>query len=308
MKIVFMGSSAFAVPSLKFLLKTKHEITLVVCQPDKPSGRGLKIHSCPVALFAKEQDLKIFQPKSLRKQETKQPIIDLKPDLIVVVAYGKILPTEILRAPRLGCVNVHASLLPKYRGAAPINWAIVNGEQTTGVTTMFINEEMDEGDILLQKETEIKSNEIASELSERLSSLGASLLIETIEGLEKDTVSPRPQDHAKATYAPLLKKENGLINWNQSAKEISNHIRGLQPWPIAFTHIQGKMMRIFKAQANQEETDKRPGTIISADENLVVATSMGTLYLLEVQLEGKKRMPVDAFLRGHQVISGEVLK
>ena len=308
MKIIFMGSSAFAVTSLEALLKSSHELQLVVCQPDKPSGRGLKVHSCPVAEFCHHHNLKPFQPKTLRSSDVKKHLAELKPDLIVVVAYGKYLPSEVLNIPTYGCINVHASLLPKYRGAAPINWAIVNGDESTGVTTMMINEEMDAGDILLQKETKIDPEESAPQLIERLAVMGATLLLETIIEIEKGTAKPKPQDKKQVSFAPLIKKEDGLINWQRSSKEIYNFVRGMQPWPCAHTHWNDKMLKIFKARAADEDHQKPAGTIIKAHPDIAVATGQGTIYPLEVQIEGKKRMPIDSFLRGHKIEIGEVLK
>jgi len=308
MKIIFMGSAAFAVPSLGALLKSKHELQLVICQPDKPAGRGLKIHPCLVAVCAHENGLPTYQPTTLRNGSALKRLSDLKPDLIVVVAYGKILPNEILDVPPRGCINVHASLLPKYRGAAPINWAITNGEMVTGVTTMMINEQMDAGDILLQKETPIGAQETSIELHDRLSQMGADLLIETLCGIKNKAIRQRPQVHELATYAPLLKKEDGLIEWKKGAREISNLIRGMQPWPVAYTYLDGKMLRIFGAVPTREPHSSPPGSIVCIGDRLGVATGNGTLYLTEVQLEGKKRMSIDAFLRGHAVGTETALK
>lgn len=307
MKIIFMGSAAFAVPSLEALIESEHEVTLAVTQCDKPSGRGLKVHECPVAAHANSKKIPLFQPLKLKDDSVCAHFSDIKPDLIVVVAYGKLIPREIFCLPKFECVNVHASLLPKYRGAAPINWAVVNGEEKTGVTTMKINERMDAGDILLQEEVKIDPTETATELHDRLAAIGAKLLIRTIEGLEKKTVEPLPQDESRATYAPMLKKEDGLIDWKKSGKEIFNLIRGMQPWPVAHTHLDSKMLKIYGAVISAESGGEAPGTVVKANKNLAVATGEGTLYLTDVQLEGKKRMPVDAFLRGHKIKLGQVL-
>lgn len=316
MRIVFMGSAPFAVPSLEALLRSGHDVALVVTQCDKPAGRGLKVHACAVAECAKKHSIPLFQPPTLKEPETRSKIGSAGAELIVIVAYGKILPKEVLKMPKLGCVNVHASLLPKYRGAAPINWAIVNGETRTGVTTMFINERMDAGDILLQKESDIGADECAPALYERLAGTGAELLIETITKIESGTVKPKPQNEGEATYAPIIRKEDGLIDWQKSAREIANLVRGMQPWPVAHTYIDGKMLKIFgatahpgplppfdRAQGRQGEREK-PGTIVEAGKNLAVATGEGTLYLTDVQLEGKKRMAAEAFLRGHKIKEG----
>ena len=308
MKIIFMGSAAFAVPSLNALIESGHEVLSVVTQCDKPAGRGLKVHACPVATFAQSNDIPFFQPTKLKEDLAFAHFSGLKPDLIVVVAYGKFIPDDILSLPKFGCVNVHASLLPKYRGAAPINRAVVNGEVKTGVTTMRLNEKMDAGDILLQEEVEIGAAETAIELHDRLAIIGANLLIETIQGIETKAVKPVPQNESAATYAPLLKKEDGLIDWKKSAREIFNLIRGMQPWPVAYTHLDGKMLKIFGAKTFDEKRGEPPGTILEASKNLAVATGSGTLYLTDVQLEGKKRMTVDTFLRGHKIKVGTILK
>jgi methionyl-tRNA formyltransferase len=307
MKIIFMGSSSFAIPSLEMLISWEHEIALVVCQPDKPAGRGLSLHPCPVALFATAKGLPLFQPRVLKDSAAVSNLKRWNPDLIIVVAYGKILPQEILDLPGRGCINVHASLLPKYRGAAPINWAIVNGETKTGVTTMLINEKMDAGDILLQESTLINTDETSDGLHDRLALIGARLLIETIKGIEDKNIVPHPQDHSQATYAPILKKEDGLINWREGAGKIINLVRGMQPWPVAYTHLEGKMLRIFHAHAAFETQTEPAGTIVSAQPSIAVATGEGNLYLDEVQLEGKKRMHVSDFLRGHHIAIGTIL-
>ncbi len=299
-----MGSSSFAVPSLEALLQAGYDTRLVMTQPDKPAGRGLKVSACPVATFATSKNLALYQPKTLKDGAALEKLSQIKPDLIVVVSYGKMLPNAILELPPMGAINVHASLLPKYRGAAPINWAIANGEKTTGVTTMMIGEKMDAGDMLLQEETEIGSDETAPVLHDRLATIGAKLLIETIAGLEKKQIKRKMQNETEATLAPILKKEDGLINWKKSAIEISNLIRAMQPWPVAYTHVDGKTLRIFGAKLSEEKPSEAPGTVISADEKLAVATGGGTLYVTDCQLEGKKRMSADAFLRGHQIKEG----
>lgn len=307
MKIVFMGSPAFAVPSLEAILSSKDEVPLVVSQPDKPSGRGLQLTPCAVAVYAKKHNLELFQPKTLRKKEIQEKIIDIKPDLIAVVAYGKILPKEILSLPKYGCINLHASLLPKYRGAAPINWAIVNGERKTGITTMIISEELDTGDMLLKKETEIKPDETTIELHDRLSQMGASLLVETIKKIRDGSVKRTPQNHSEATYAPLLKKEVGLINWKKDASEIHNLVRGMQPWPGAYTYYNKKKFGIWSSRYTNETQKELAGTVVTNQQELGIATGKGTIYLKEVQLEGKKRMKTEDFLRGHKIEKGERL-
>lgn len=308
MKIVFMGSAAFAVPSLEALAASRHEIVEVVTQADKPAGRGMHIKACPAAEAARRLGLPVFQPKGVKDPEAIWHIRSLGAELIVVVAYGKILPAEILKIPPRGCVNVHASLLPKYRGAAPIAWAIANGERETGVTTQLITEELDAGDILLARQTPIGSAESASQLHDRLAPMGALLLLRTIEGLERRTIKPVPQDHSKATRAPIIKKEDGHIDWKKPAGEIFNRVRGLNPWPGTFTFLVGKQFIVHKAAALDIEQDAAPGTVVENQGRLAVACGEGTLYLMEVQPEGRKRMPAADFLRGHKVPVGTVLK
>lgn len=304
MKIIFMGSAAFSVPSLEALVESKHEVKLVVTQCDKPSGRGLEVHECPAAAYANLKNIPLFQPLKLKDGSVCAHFSNLEIDLMVVVAYGKLIPDEILCLPKFECVNVHASLLPKYRGAAPINWAVVNGEEKTGVTTMKVSGKMDAGDILLQEEVKIGPTETAAELHDRLAQIGAGLLMRTIEGLDKKTIKPLPQDESSATYAPMLKKENGLIDWSKSANEIFNLVRGMQPWPVAYTYFGVKMLKIFGARASAENSGEPPGAVVETNSNLAVATGSGTLYLTDVQLEGKKKMPIDAFLRGHKIKTG----
>ncbi|HAF13085.1 MAG TPA: methionyl-tRNA formyltransferase, partial [Blastocatellia bacterium] len=245
MRIIFMGTPQSALPSLQRLLQDGHDIVAVWTQPDKPAGRGEKMHSSPVKEFALEHGLRVEQPKKIRTDETKNLFASYQADVAVVVAYGRILPVEYLRAPRKGCINVHFSLLPLYRGAAPVNWAIVNGENKTGVTTMFIEEELDSGPILLQRETLIGRTETAPELMRRLADIGAELLGETIAQL--DVLTPRPQHDRDATLAPLLTRADGLINWSNNAMVIERCVRGLQPWPNAYTHYQNRRLIIWKA-------------------------------------------------------------
>jgi len=308
MKIVFMGAAHFAVPSLQALIDSPHEIIEVVCQPDRPAGRGLKMTACPVGEKAKEAGLVYHQPESLKGGEEYEHLAALSPDLIVVVAYGKILPREIIDIPPLGCVNVHASLLPKYRGAAPINWAIINGEAVTGVTTMLINERMDAGDILLSCETAIDDLDNALELEERLSVMGAELLIQTIEGIENKAIEPILQDESEATYARMLKKSDGLIDWSLSAQEIADRVRGLVPWPVAYTHMDGKLLKIFEAHVSEELCDETPGTVVTCDKHLAIATGKGIIYPIEVQLEGKKKMHCEDMLRGCKIKRGTIME
>lgn len=307
MRLIFMGSAAFAVPSLEALLKSRHEILAVVTQPDKPVGRGLEIKPCAVAAAAKEKGLNLFQPKSVKDLETIDHLRTLAPHIIIVVAYGKILPKDLLEIPHYGCINLHASLLPKYRGAAPINWAIVKGEKETGVSTQRIVEELDAGDVLLSEKTLIGNEETAADLYERLSQMGSELLLETIDSMELGLINPVPQDNRAATYAPIIRKEDGIINWRKNAADIFNQIRGFTPWPGAFTKLDGKMFRIHKATASPAKICGAAGEIVDAAGKLVVACGSGTLYLEEVQLEGKRKMPIEEFLRGHKLQTGTCL-
>lgn len=307
MKLLFMGSAAFAVPSLEALASSGHEILEVVTQPDKPAGRGMHLHCCPVAELAREKNLPLYQPKSVKPPEVIEHIRLLAPEIIVVVAYGKILPTALLEIPPRGCVNVHSSLLPKYRGAAPINWAIVNGETETGVTTQRIVEELDAGDILLSIATTIDEVETAAQLHDRLAPMGAELLLTTLEQIEKGMITSRPQDPDEATWAPIIKKEDGYVDWSKPAHAIFNRIRGFVPWPGSFAMLEEKQLKIFEAAPADVQTQEAPGTVIESGKHLAVACGKGVLYLIEVQLEGKKRMTATDFLRGHKVPIGTLL-
>lgn len=300
-----MGSAPFAVPCLEALAESRHKVIEVVAQPCKPAGRGMHMRECAVALFAHEAGLPLFQPKGVRKPEVLDHFKKLAPDLIVVVAYGKLLPRELIDIPPMGCVNVHASLLPKYRGAAPINWAIAGGEQTTGVTTMFIGEELDAGDVLLSASTPIDPCETASMLHDRLADMGADVLMQTIEGLVEGTLKGVPQNDAQASFAPIMKKGDGHIDWTRSAAEIYDRIRAFTPWPGSFTLLHGKKLRVHEAAPVECQHGKKPGTIILAQDGLSVACGKDALYILEIQVEGGKRMPTAHFLRGHKLKEGD---
>ena len=301
-----MGTPQAAVPTLRRCVDDGHEVVAVWTQPDKPSGRGNKIAFSPVKEFARAHGLNVIQPARIKNDEAKQLFASHDADLAVVVAYGRILPDEFLRAPRRGCINVHFSLLPLYRGAAPTNWAIVNGETETGVTTMFIEPALDTGPILLQNKTEIGESETAPELMQRLSEIGADLLGETLAQL--DEVTPRPQRDQDATFAPVLKKEDGLINWSLNAVAIERCVRGFQPWPNAYTSFNSKGLTIWRAQpANSPNPDAFPGEVIAArgDELLVSCGEQTALRLLEVQPEARKRIPVRDFINGLHVKVGD---
>ena len=306
MRIVFMGTPESAVPSLERLLTGGHEVVAVWTQPDKPAGRGDKMHSPAIKQFALEHDLPVEQPKKIKTQEAKELFASYDADLAVVVAYGRILPPEFLRAPRRGCINVHFSLLPLYRGAAPANWAIVNGEVKTGVTTMFIEEELDSGPILLQRETMIGHTETAPELMQRLAGIGADLLSETFAQL--DHITPRPQHDRAATFAPLLSKQHGLVNWLNNAATIERCVRGFQPWPSAYTHY--KSHRLILWQADVSETASMDGltgeVLVAHGDDLVVKCGDETaLRLIEVQPEAKRRMSIRDFLNGTHLKIGD---
>ncbi len=302
MKIIFMGTPEFAVPCLKKLINSRNEIVGIVCQPDKPKGRGRKITSSPVKSLAKEIAIPLLQPEKIKTDEFYRQISDINPDLICVTAYGKILPLDILKLPRYGCINVHASLLPKYRGAAPINWAIINGEKKTGVTIMLMDEGMDTGDILAKTKVEIKEEETSIELSQKLAEYGATLLMETIDRLEQNELTPIRQNDADATYAPIIKKDVGKINWEKKAEEINNLIRGTQPWPGSFTNLNNKTLKIFKASVSNDSG--KPGEILRSNPGtLRIGTGEKSLNLLEIQIEGGKKIKTEDFLRGHRVKS-----
>jgi methionyl-tRNA formyltransferase len=306
MRIVFMGTPESAVPSLRRLLEDGHEIAAVWTQPDKPAGRGDNLHSPPVKEFALAHSLALEQPEKIKTEQAKDLFASHEADVAVVVAYGRILPREYLASPRIGCINVHFSLLPQYRGAAPANWAIVNGAEETGVTTMFIEEDLDSGPILLQRETSIGEEETAPELMQRLSEMGADLLSETLAGIE--TITPRPQDDRGATFAPLLTKADGRIDWSNSAVAIERGVRGFQPWPNAHTEYKGRRLIVWKAAPVEAPMPGgQPGEVISAHgDDLIVKTGQETaLRLLEVQPEAKRRMSVRDFLNGTHLKTGE---
>lgn len=302
MKIVFMGTPDFAVPCLDSLINAGHEICAVFSQPDKPVGRKQILTAPPVKARALELGIDVYQPSSLKNDDTAYNIIkELNPDVCVVVAYGKILPSNILYATKYGCINVHASLLPKYRGASPVQWAIVCGEKKSGVSTMLLNEGMDTGDILLQSETEIGENETAEELFDRLSEMGAKLIVKTLEQLENSMITPIKQNEDNATYAPIIKKEDALIDFSKSAHEICCLIRGLHFWPVAYTMVEGKRLKIFSANEIKAEKGES-GEILSQEKSIVVKCGGNSaIEINEIQLEGSKRMMTADFLNGRRL-------
>jgi methionyl-tRNA formyltransferase len=307
--IIFMGTPEFAVPALKALVAAGHRIPLVVTQPDRPKGRGKKLIAPPVKEAATAMGLATIQPESIDSKNTVKRISNPSPEFIVVVAFGQVLPQKILALPRYGAINIHASLLPAYRGPAPIQWAIINGEKETGVTTMFMDSGVDTGDILLTGREEIMPDDTAATLHDRLAERGATLLIRTLNALVKNKISAKPQDHSQATYAPLLKKKDGLIDWDKSATFIDAFIRGMTPWPGAFTFYQKHRLKIFKAFPLAADIDHIPGTVLeSFPDELRVATGEGALRILEIQGASGKRLPIPEFLRGHPIPAGAVFR
>ena len=309
MRIVFMGTPEFALPSLELLLKSEHQVVGVVTQPDKPKGRGLKLSASPVKEFAIKHNLKILTPEDLKSEEFYQTLSELKPDLTVVVAF-RILPERVFGLPPYGTINLHASLLPKYRGAAPINWAIIKGEKKTGVTTFFIQRKVDTGNIVLQKEVEISPEETCGELSLKLSQIGAEVLLETINLVETKEAKTHSQNELEATPAPKITDELCKIDWSRPVEEVNNLIRGVSPTPGAITFFRGKLLKIYKAEiVTGQEGSTEPGRIISADKStgILVQAGRGILKLKELQLEGKKKITADEFLRGYRIEAGEKL-
>ena len=304
MNIVFMGTPDFAVPSLKTLLDMGETVLGVFTQPDKPKGRGHKLTSTPVKQLALEYDLPVYQPATLRSGEAEEVLRTLNPELIVVVAYGKILPKEILELPKYGCINVHGSLLPKYRGAAPIQWTVLNGDKLAGVTTMYMAEGLDTGDMLLKSEVPVKENETASELYDRLSFVGADLLKETVLRLKQGDLTAVPQNDEESCYAPMLSKEMSAIDFNKSAEAVHQQILGLSDWPCAVTEYDGKRLKVYRSTLC--DRSGKPGTVLD-NKRLVVACGSGSVELTEVQYEGSKRMLGDAFMRGRHISAGDQL-
>lgn len=311
MNIIFMGTPEFAVPTLQKLIDGGHIVQAVVTQPDRAKGRGQHVIAPPVKTLAEQHGIPILQPRRVREEAIVQQIRDINPDAIVVVAYGQILPESLLRIPPLGCINVHASLLPKYRGAAPMNWAIVRGETETGVTTMFMDKGMDTGDMLLTRKIPIAPRETTATLHDKLAALGAELLIETLRQAEAGTLVRIPQDHAAATYAPLMTKEDGLIDWNESAQAIDCKVRGFFPWPGAYTTIHGKCVKVLQVEvetdAPRDLPEQQPGAVAQIDHGRgpLVATGAGYLRIAEIQPENKKPMRCSDFCRGYRLNVGD---
>ena len=308
MKIAFMGTPDFSVPCLAALAQSGHEIVGVFCQPDKPVGRKQELHAPPVKEEALRHGFRVLQPNSLRGGQGVALLEEIRPDLVIVTAYGKILPPDFLAYPKYGCINIHASLLPKYRGASPIHWAVMAGDRETGVTVMQMDEGMDTGDILLVKKIPIPPEATTEEMFDRLSVLGAEAMLEAIEQLEAGTLTPTPQDNALATNVGLLTKEMGEIDWNASAAEIHNRIRGLYSWPGAYTTESGKRIKLHRARLSDQSSGEPAGTVrVQGGKLLVTCGDRGCIELLEVQPEGKKRMDAAAFLNGRGIADGAVL-
>ncbi|HEY0564763.1 MAG TPA: methionyl-tRNA formyltransferase [Terriglobales bacterium] len=311
MRLVFCGTPQFAVPTLEVLHQAGHDIALVVCQPDRPKGRGMELAAPPVKQRALALGLPITQPERIKNNaELRAKLEDIKPDAIVVVAYGRIIPKWMLELPRFGNLNLHASLLPKYRGAAPIQWAIASGETVTGNTIIRLEEGLDTGDMLLVREIAIDTDDTAVTLAPKLAQSGSQLMLQALAGLEAGTITGVPQDHSKATLAPILNKEDGLISFERTAKEIHDRFRGFQPWPGAFTTFRGKRLTVHACHlTNEPGIEAEPGTmIIEHNGDLSVVCYDGTLLILdEVQVEGKKRVRAAEFMNGYQLKSGEML-
>lgn len=306
LRILFLGTPDFAVPSLQALINSPDEVVAVICQPDRQRGRGKKISSPPVKVVAEQAGIPVLQPTKIKTDEFYEQLKALDPDLMVVAAYGRILPGRLLTLPPLGAINVHGSLLPKYRGAAPIHWAVINGETETGITIMQMDEGMDTGDMLLPVKEPIGENDTAGELFQRLAELGGQHLTRAIALLKDGRLKPVKQDDSLATTAPMLKKEHGLVDWSKSAEELHCLIRGLDPWPSAYAFLEGKRFRFFRPKVVLKTAREQPGTIARADhQGLLVATGSDYLLITEIQPEGKKRMSVAACLNGTSITAGQ---
>ncbi len=310
MKVIFMGTPDFSVGTLEALIEAGHEVALVVTQPDKPKGRGGKMQYTPVKEVAVAHNIPVYQPKRIREPECIEELRKYNADIMVVIAFGQILPKEILEMTPYGCVNVHASLLPSYRGAAPIQWAVINGEKVSGVTTMQMNEGLDTGDMLLKVEIPLDEKETGGSLHDKLAEAGARLCVETLDALKAGTVTPEKQGDSPTAYAKMLDKHMGKIDWKMSAKEIERLIRGLNPWPSAYTrwNENDKGMKIWEAEVAEGQTDKAAGTVVEvAKDGFFVQTGDGLLKITALQIPGKRRMDAAAFLRGYQMETGTVL-
>ncbi len=308
MRVIFMGTPDFAVGTLEEIIKAGHEVVLAVTQPDKPKGRGKAMQAPPVKECALAHDIEVFQPKRVREPECIEYLAKYEPEMIIVAAFGQILPKEILEMPKYGCVNVHASLLPKYRGAAPIQWAVINGDEVSGVTTMRMDVGLDTGDMIEKAEVVLAEDETGGSLFDRLAQVGAELCVHTMKSIEEGTAAYTPQNEEEATHVGMINKQMGNINWEDSAEVIERLIRGLNPWPSAYTKLNGKTLKIWKAVVENGGDKNLAGTVCAVNKKaLKIQTGDGILSLQEVQLEGKKRMDVEAFLRGYEVTEGTKL-
>ena len=308
MRVVFMGTPDIAVPCLKKLIDEKHDIIGVVTQPDRPKGRGKKLAMSPVKELAVEHDIPVYQPLRARDDEFVHIMKELNPDLIVVIAFGQILPKELLEIPEKGCINIHVSLLPKYRGAAPINWVIINGEEKTGVSTMYMDEGLDTGDVILSKEFSLSDTITAGELHDIMMCEGAEIMKETIDLIEKGEAPRTPQNDAEHSYAPTMNKELGRIDFSKDAVTIHNLVRGVNPWPGAFTEYDGKKMKVWKTIVTGEKSSKEAGYVLNVDKKgIKVNTGEGVLLIEEIQMPNKKRMPVSEYIKGNSIEEGSIL-
>lgn len=308
MKVVFMGTPDIAVPCLQKLIDEGHEVAAVVTQPDKPKGRGKKLAMPPVKELAVKYDIPVLQPVRARDEEFVNSIKEINPDLIVVIAFGQILGKDLLEIPKYGCINVHVSLLPKYRGAAPINWVIINGETKTGITTMYMDEGLDTGDIILSKEFDLDRYITAGELHDRMMIEGAEILKDTIDLIEKGEAKRTPQNHDEFSYAPIMDRELGNVDFTKSAEEIHNLVRGVNPWPGAYTFYNSVKMKLWKTDVLNEKSSKEPGTVLSVDKNgIKISTGDGVLLVEEIQMPNKKRMPVSEYIKGNSIDTGAIL-
>ena len=308
MKIVFMGTPEFAVPCLQKIIDEGHEVLAVVTQPDKPKGRGKKLAMPPVKELALKYNIDVYQPVKAREESFVEKLKEINPELIVVVAFGQILPKSILDIPKFGCVNVHASLLPKYRGAAPLNWVIINGEEKTGVTTMYMDVGLDTGDMILKSEIPLDDEITAGELHDKMMIDGANVLKETIDLIAQGKAPREKQNDDETCYSPIMDKTLGNIDWNKSAKDIHNLVRGVNPWPSAYTTYENQTMKIWKTKVVDKNSDKAPGTILKVDkEGIEVNTGNGVIQISEIQMSGKKRMVVSEYIKGNTISSDIVL-
>nr|HDM58831.1 methionyl-tRNA formyltransferase [Bacillota bacterium] len=312
LRLIFMGTPDFAVPSLRALFNSQRYEMMCVTQPDQPSGRGLRLRPCACKIVAQELGLDVFSPERVSRREPRAVLADFEPDFIVTVAFGQLLKESVLNIPKIACVNLHPSLLPKYRGPSPINWPIIRGEKETGVTTMLMDKGMDTGDILLQKATPIGDDETAAELYSRLAQMGAELLLETLAGLANNTIVPKKQDHERATYAPKLTKRDGLIDWSKDPATLVNYVRGLVPWPGTYTYYMGRILKISKlrhVEAPPASPERPAGTIVAASpkDGLIVKTKPDAVSVELLQPPGRRQMTAKEFLAGHQVKVGQRL-